>query len=134
MKSCVTLCDPMDSSPTGSSVHGILQVRILEWVAISFSRESSPSRFQTWVSHIVGRLPSEPAGKLMFSSVAQSCLCNPVNRSTPGHPVHHQLPELPRLMSIKSVMPSSHLILCRPLLLLPSILPSIRVFSSQLFA
>ena len=40
-KSCPTLCDPMDYSPPGSSVHGILQVRILERVAISFSRESS---------------------------------------------------------------------------------------------
>ena len=45
-------------------------------------------------------------------------------------PVHHQLPELPKLMSIKSVMPSNHLILYRPFLLLPSIFPSIRVFST----
>ena len=49
--------------------------------------------------------------------------------STPGSPVHHQLPELAHLMSIESVMPSNHLILCCPLLLLPSIFPSIRVFS-----
>ena len=41
--SCLTLCDPMDCSPPGSSVHGILQARMLEWVAISFSRGSSPS-------------------------------------------------------------------------------------------
>ena len=40
-QSCLTLCDPMDYSPLGSSVHGILQARILEWVAISFSRGSS---------------------------------------------------------------------------------------------
>ena len=40
-QSCPTLCDPMDCSPPGSSVHGILQARILEWVAISFSRGSS---------------------------------------------------------------------------------------------
>ena len=46
-------------------------------------------------------------------------------------PVHHQLQSLPKLMSIKSVMPSSHLILCRPLLLLPPIPPSIRVFSNE---
>ena len=53
--------------------------------------------------------------------------------STPGLPVHHQ--SSLKLMSIELVMPSSHLILCRPLLLLPLILPSIRVFSmSQLFA
>ena len=43
---CPTLCDPMDYSPPGSSVHGIFQARILVWVAISFSRD------QTWVSHI----------------------------------------------------------------------------------
>ena len=48
----------------------------------------------------------------------------------PGFPVHHQLPLL-KLMSIESVMPSNHLILCRPLLLLPSIFPSIRVFSNE---
>ena len=54
-----------------------------------------------------------------------------MNRSTPGLPVHHQLPESPRLTSIKSVMPSSHLILCRPLLLLPPIPPSIRVSSNE---
>ena len=66
-------------------------------------------------------------------SVAQSCptLCDPMNHSTPGLPVYHQLPELTKLMSIESVMPSNHLILCRPLLLLPSIFPSIRVFSSE---
>ena len=47
-------------------------------------------------------------------------------------PVHHQLQSLPKLMSIESVMPSNHLILCHPLLLLPSIFPSIRVFSNEL--
>ena len=67
-----------------------------------------------------------------FSSVTQSCptLCDPMNCSMSGLPVHHQLPEL-RLMSIESVMPSSHLILCRPFLLLPPIPPSIMVFSNE---
>ena len=51
-----TLCDPMDCSLPGASVHGIFQARILEWVAISFSRGSSQPRDQTQVSHIVGRL------------------------------------------------------------------------------
>ena len=71
---------------------------------------------------------------VQFSSVAQSCLtlCNPMNHSTPGLPVHHQLPESTQPMSIESVMPSNHLILCRPLFLLPSIFPSIRVFSNEL--
>ena len=69
---------------------------------------------------------------VQFSSAAQSCptLCDPMNCSTPGLPVHHQLWEF-RLASIESVMPCSYLILGRPLLLLPSIPPSIKVFSSE---
>ena len=51
----VRLCDPMDCSPPGSSVHGILQARVLEWVAISFSRGYSQPRGWTQVSHIAGR-------------------------------------------------------------------------------
>jgi len=51
--------------------------------------------------------------------------------STPGLPVYHQPRSPPKLMSIDSVMPSNHLILCHPLLLLPSIFPNIRVFSNE---
>ena len=54
-QSCPTLCNPKDCSPPGSSVHGILQARILEWVAIPFSRGSSSSRDWTQVSCIAGR-------------------------------------------------------------------------------
>ena len=71
---------------------------------------------------------------VQFSSVAQSCLflCDPMVCSTPGLPVQHQLSQsLLKLMSIESVMASSHLILCHPLLLLPSIFPCIRVFSNE---
>ena len=70
---------------------------------------------------------------VQFSSVAQSCptLCDPMNRSTPGLPITNSQ-SLLRLMSIELVMPSSHLILCHLLLLLPSIFPSIRDFSSEL--
>ena len=70
---------------------------------------------------------------VQFSSVAQSCptLCDPMNYKTPGLPVHHQLPEFTQTHVHESVMPSSHLILCRPLLLLPPIPPSIRVFSNE---
>ena len=56
----------------------------------------------------------------------------PMDCSTPHFPVLHHLLELVKLMSIESVMPSNHLILCHPLLLLPSIFPSSRVFSSEL--
>ena len=52
---CPTLCNPMDWNPPGSSIHGIFQARILEWVAISFSRGSPRPRDWTWVSHIVSR-------------------------------------------------------------------------------
>ena len=75
----------------------------------------------------------------VFSSVAQSCptLCDPMNRSMPGLPVHHQLLEFTQTHvhwvgdAIQLVMPSSHLILCCPLLLLPPIPPSIRVLSNE---
>ena len=54
-QSCLTLCDPMDCSPPGSSVHGILQAGILKWIAISFSRGSSQPRNWTRVSCTAGR-------------------------------------------------------------------------------
>ena len=64
---------------------------------------------------------------------SQSCptLCNSMNHSTPGLPVHHQLLEFAQTKSIESGMPSSHTILCCPLLLLPPIPPTIRVFSNE---
>ena len=63
-QSCLALCDPRDCSLQGSSVHGILQLRILEWVAIPFSRESSQPRNRTRVSCIApDYLPSELLGK-----------------------------------------------------------------------
>ena len=155
-QSCLTIHDPIDCSLPGSSVHGIFQIRILEWVAISPSRGSSWPRDGTHISYVLalaGRFfiywatqeaktikcyplkvgmyglfarvnlhwpPMLPS--VQFSSVTQSCptLCNLTNRSTPGIPVHRS-GSLPKLMSIESVMPSSHLILCRPLFLLPPI-------------
>ena len=70
---------------------------------------------------------------IQFSSVAQLCptLCDPMNCSTLGLPVHHKSRSLLKPMYIESVMPASHLILCCPLLLLPPIPPSIRVFSNE---
>ena len=55
LQSCHVLCDPVDYSLPGSSVHVILQARILEWVAMPFSRGSSQPRDQTCISHIAGR-------------------------------------------------------------------------------
>ena len=65
-----------------------------------------------------------------FSCSVVSDSLQPLDCRMPSFPVHHQLPEL-KLMSTESVMPSKHLMLCCPLLLLPSILPSIRVFSNE---
>ena len=67
------------------------------------------------------------------SSVIQSCmtLCELMDCSTPGFPLFHHHQSLLKLMSFELVMPSNHLILCCPLLLLPSIFPSITVFSTE---
>ena len=127
---------------------GILQARTLEWITMPSSRESSWPRYWTHVFYVscTGKQvlyhschlgsPITMFGHLLFkmmvqfSSVTQSCLTlwDPMNCSMPGLPVHHQLPEF---TSIESVMPSSHLILCRPLFLLPPIPLSIRVFSNE---
>ena len=73
----------------------------------------------------------QAAASVQFISAAQSCptLCDPMNCSTPGLPVHHQFLESTQT-HVESVMPSNHLILCRPLLL-PSLFPNIRVFSNE---
>ena len=70
---------------------------------------------------------------VQFGSVTQSCLilCKSIDCRLPGFSVHHQLPELLKITSIELVMPSNQLILCRPFLLLPSIFPSIKVFSKE---
>ena len=97
---------------------------------LSFKPNFSLSTF-TFIKRLFSS--SSLSAIIVHSSVAQSCLtlCNPMNRSTPGLPVHHHLPSSLRLTSIESVMPSSHLILCHPLLFLPPIPPSIRVFSNE---
>ena len=74
-QSCPTLWDPVDCSLSGSSVHGILQARILERVAISFSRRSSQPRDWTWVSHIVGRHFTIWATQLLQFSSVQPLSC-----------------------------------------------------------
>ena len=76
-QSCPTLCDPIDCSPLGFYVHGIVQARILDWVAISFSRESSQHRDKTCISlHLLhwqaGSLPLMPPGKPSAHSVVKT--------------------------------------------------------------
>ena len=71
--------------------------------------------------------------QLVFSSIAQSCptLCDPMDCSTPGLPDHHQLPKLIQTRGYRVDDAINYVILCRPLLLLPSIFPSIRVFYNE---
>ena len=95
-QSSPTLCNPMDCSLPGFSIRGIFQARVLEWVAISFSRGSSPPRDRTQVSALqTDALPSEPPGKPYMQLAAaakslQSCptLCNPMDCSLPGSSAH----------------------------------------------
>ena len=78
--------------------------------------------------------PGKRHPKWRFSSVqslSRVRLCDPMDCSRPGFPVLHYLLEFAQIKSTESVILSSHLILCRPLLLLPSIFPSIRVFSNE---
>ena len=165
---CPTLCDPVDCSPPGSSVHGILQARILKWVAISFFRGSSRLRDQTQVSHVAGRRfilwatreglanadcmwlsvkghqsthrwaafckeghQSWSFRSVQFSHSVVSDSATPwVAARQASLSITNSQSSL-KLTSIKLVMPSSHLILCHPLFLLPPIPPSIRVFSNE---
>ena len=106
---------------------------------LSIPSEWPPSVVQIMSGLLLLPLCSWPGAHLQqfssvqFSSVAQSCptLCNPVDCSTPGLPVHHQLLEFTQTHVHWVSEPSNHLILCHPLLLLPSIVPSIRVFSNE---
>ena len=132
LKSCLTLHDPVDGSPPGSPVPGILQARTLEWVAISYSSAWKWEVKMKWLSHVRLRDPTDcslPGSSVhgifqarvlewiaiaftksisfvylcskyykqnnQIRSVAQSwpTLCDPMNRSTPDLPIHHQLPE-----------------------------------------
>ena len=78
-----------------------------------------------------GSITSSPDLLWFFSCSSSVWLCNPVNCSIPGFSALHHVLELIRLMFIESVMPSKHLISCHPLLLMPPIFPSIRIFSSE---
>ena len=73
----------------------------------------------------------KPISSVQFSHQYCPTLCEPIDCSTPGLPVHNQLQSLLKFLSIELVMPLNHLILCCPLPLLPSIFPSIRVFSKE---
>ena len=94
LQSCLTLCNPMDCSPPGSSTHGIFQARVLEWGAIPFSGLfGSPMQIMGW--RPIWQDFDNPdqiiqASSVQFSSVAQSCLTlsDPMDRSLPGSSTH----------------------------------------------
>ena len=109
----LTLSDPMDCSPPGSSVHVIFQTRILQWVAISYSIYQYQFSSVQSLSHVQLFVTPWTAAHQAFLSITSSW-------------------SLLKLMSIELVMPFNHLILCRPPLLRPSIFPSITVFSNEL--
>ena len=94
LQSCLTLCDPKDGSPPGSSVHGILQARMLEWVPISFSRGSSQPRDRTRVSCFAGRRFILWASWSVFKTLIESSLWNK-NQLFPPHSSYplYPLPE-----------------------------------------
>ena len=164
---CPTFCHPMDCSPPGFSVHGILQARILEWVAIPFFQEILPTeikpslpncrqifcclsgslrRTAKWYSctyicsfsnsiHVLLQnieVTVLYTSLLLFSRSVVSNSLWPHDGTRPAFLVLHHLPELVELLSTDLVMPSNHFISCHPHFLLPSIFPSIRVFSSEL--
>ena len=136
--SCPALCNLMDCSPPGFSIHGIYQTRILEWVAISYSRESPQPRDWTWIFFLLhwqaDSLPLYHLGSPFIGSVQLlshvQLFVNPCTAACQASLFITNSQSMLKLPSIESVIPSNHLILCGPLLL-PSIFPSIRVFSDE---
>ena len=134
-QACPTLCDPMNRSTPGLPVHHQLQVHPNPCPLSRWYRPTISSSVVPFSSHLQS-LPAEPQGKpnvhhrylVQFSCSVVSDSLRPQRLQHARLPVHHQL----KLMSIMLMMPSNHLILSRPLLLPPSVFPSIRVFSSEL--
>ena len=140
-QSYLTLCNPLDCSPTGSSVLGTFQTRILEWVAISYSRRSLLTQGLNpcllCLLHcrqiLTAGPPRKPWKSHGFCSVIKSCLIfvTPWTAECQASFSFTVSQSLLKFMSIELVIPSNHLTLCRPLLLLPSIFPSIKVLSHE---
>ena len=131
---CLTLFDLMNCSQSGSSTSGISWARILGWVVISYSRGPPVSPAMAG-GFFTTKPPGKPRNTDQFSSVQSLSWVqlfvipwSAVHQASPS--ITHS-PSLPKCMSIESVMPSNHLILCRPLLLLPSIFHRIMVFSNE---
>ena len=137
---CPTLWDPMDCSPPGSSVHGNFPGKNTGVGYHFLFQGSSWPRDWIQVSCIAGRFftsepPKKPLLGIQFSSVQSlsrvRLFVTPWTEACQASLSIINSWSLPKLMSTELVIPSSHLILCRPLLLLPSIFPSIRVLSNE---
>ena len=127
---CLTLCDPMDCSMPGFPAHHhlpsslkfmsiqtvMLSKHLVLFVPFSSCLQSFLLAIQIILNFILRIISIQ---SVQFSCSVMSDSLHPMNRSTPGLPVHHQLLESTKPMSIESVMSSNYLILCRPLLLLP---------------
>ena len=124
LKLCPTLSNPMDCSLPGSSIHGIFQAGVLEWGAIAFSRSTVTVLFNK---------PSVPEFSSVQSPTSVRLYATPWTAACQASLSISNSWSLPKLTSIEFVMPSNHLILCRPLFLPPSIFPRIKVFSKSQF-
>ena len=134
---CLTLCNLIDCQLAGSCARGILQASILEWVVMSSSRGSYWHKDQTQVPWSAGGFFTVWAPRDLCTISSVQLLSRVQLFVTPWIAARQASLSItnsrssPKLMCIELVMPSSHLILCPPLLLLPPIPPSIRVFSNE---
>ena len=119
------------TSPPCSFVHEILQARTLEWIPMPFTRVSSQTRNWILFSYIAGRFFPIWATSSVQSLNHVRLFVTPWIAASQASPSITNSWSLFKLMSIELVMPSNHLILCCPLLLLPTISPRIRVFSNE---
>ena len=132
-------CDPVDCSPPGSSIRGISQQK--HWSEKKKKKRNTGVGCRFLLQLIVIRWCLLWGHILEYALHLAVAIVQSLSRvqlfatlqiaAPPGFPVLHNLPEFAQIMSIESIMLSNHLILCHPLLLLPSIFPSTRVFSNE---
>ena len=132
----MALCNPIDRSPPSFSAHGISQARILKWIEFLLQGIFLTQGLNPHLLHQqANSLPLHYLAWIQLSSV-QSLSCvqlfaTPWTAACQASLSITNSQSLLKFMFIESVMPSNHLLLCRPLLFLPSIFPSIRVFSNE---
>ena len=133
VKECSNYCTIALISHTSRAMVKILQSRFQQYINLELPDVQSGFRKGRGTRYQIVNIRWILKKQVQFTSGTQSCqtLCDLTKHSTPGLPVHHQLTEFTQIMSIESMMLSNHLTFCRPLLLLPSIFSSIRVFSNE---